>query len=156
MCAIIAISRDKKEVAKEVCEMRSLIAKEKPPKNQWDLKTMSGGIMDLEFIAQFSLITHIIEFQIGATTVDILDHLPNSFLNQSCIADLRYAYRLYTNLSQIIRLCLNDSLNPNDMPLGLSDLLLNSVGEPDLLRVEKLIVETGKLVCSVFTKIMKH
>ncbi|WP_375664721.1 bifunctional [glutamine synthetase] adenylyltransferase/[glutamine synthetase]-adenylyl-L-tyrosine phosphorylase [Bartonella sp. CL162QHHD] len=156
VCAIIAISRDKKEVAKEVCEMRSLIAKEKPPKNQWDLKTMSGGIMDLEFIAQFSLITHVIEFQIGATTADILDHLPNSFLNQSCIADLHYAYRLYTNLSQIIRLCLNDSLDPNDMPPGLSDLLLNSVGEPDLLRVEKLIAETGQLVCSVFTKIMKH
>ncbi len=156
VCAIIAISRDKKEVAKEVCEMRALIAKEKPPKNQWDLKTMSGGIMDLEFIAQFSLITHVIEFQIGATTADILDHLPNSFLNQSCIADLHYAYRLYTNLSQIIRLCLNDSLDPNDMPPGLSDLLLNSVGEPDLLRVEKLIAETGQLVCSVFTKIMKH
>ncbi|WP_375616054.1 bifunctional [glutamine synthetase] adenylyltransferase/[glutamine synthetase]-adenylyl-L-tyrosine phosphorylase [Bartonella sp. AP58NXGY] len=156
VCAIIAIPRNKEEVAKEVCEMRSLIAKEKPPKNQWDFKTMSGGIMDLEFIAQFALITHVIEFHIGETTADILDNLPNSFLNQSCVADLHYAYGLYTNLSQIIRLCLNDSFDPNDMPAGLSDLLLKSVGEPDLLRVEKLIAETGQLVCSVFTKVMKH
>ncbi|WP_175869185.1 bifunctional [glutamine synthetase] adenylyltransferase/[glutamine synthetase]-adenylyl-L-tyrosine phosphorylase [Bartonella gabonensis] len=156
VCTIIAISHNKDKVAKEVYEMRSLIAKEKPPKNQWDFKTMSGGIMDLEFIAQFALITHVIEFQIGATTADILDYLPNSFLNPSSIADLHYAHRLYTNLSQIIRLCLNDPLDPNDMPLGLSDLLLNSVGEPDLLRVEKLIAETGQLVCSVFIKIMKY
>ncbi|EJF75248.1 glutamate-ammonia-ligase adenylyltransferase [Bartonella alsatica IBS 382] len=130
--------------------MRTLIEKEKPPKNRWDLKTMPGGIMDLEFIAQFALITHVIEFQIGATTADILSHLPNSFLNQSFISNLHYAYSLYTNLRQIIRLCLNDSLDPDDMPPGLSDLLLSSVGELDLLRIENLIEETGKSVCSVF------
>ncbi|WP_208437553.1 bifunctional [glutamine synthetase] adenylyltransferase/[glutamine synthetase]-adenylyl-L-tyrosine phosphorylase [Bartonella taylorii] len=156
VCEIISFSRNKKDVAKAVCEMRTLIEKEKPPENRWDLKTMPGGIMDLEFIAQFALITHVIAFQIGATTADTLSLLPNSFLNNSFISDLRYAYGLYTNLSQIMRLCLNASLDPNDMPLGLSDLLLNSVGEPDLLRVEKLIEETGQSVCSVFTHIMKY
>lgn len=156
VCAIISFSRNKNDVAKAVCEMRTLIEKEKPPENRWDLKTMPGGIMDLEFIAQFALITHVITFQIGATTADTLSLLPNSFLNQTFISDLRYAYRLYTNLSQIIRLCLNASLDPNDMPLGLSDLLLNSVGEPDLLRVEKLIEETGQSVYSIFTQIVKY
>lgn len=135
--------------------MRALIEKEKPPENQWDLKTMLGGIMDLEFIAQFAVITHVIDFQIGATTADILARLPNNFLNQSFISDLRCAYGLYTNLSQIIRLCLNDALNPNDMPLGLSDLLLSSVGEPDLPRVEKLIKEMGQSVRSIFVQVMK-
>ncbi|EJF77640.1 glutamate-ammonia-ligase adenylyltransferase [Bartonella sp. DB5-6] len=156
VCAIISFSRNKKNVAKAVCEMRTLIEKEKPPENRWDLKTMPGGIMDLEFIAQFALITHVIAFQIGATTVETLSRLPNSFLNQMFISDLLHAYSLYTNLSQIIRLCLNASLDPNDMPLGLSDLLLNSVGEPDLLRVEKLIEETGQSVYSIFTQIMKY
>ncbi len=156
VCAIISFSRNKKDVAKAVCEMRTLIEKEKPPENLWDLKTMPGGIIDLEFIAQFALITHVIAFQIGATTADTLSLLPNSFLNQTLISDLRYAYGLYTNLSQIIRLCLNASLDPNDMPFGLRDLLLSSIGEPDLLRVEKLIEETGQSVCSVFTHVMKY
>ncbi|WP_317992994.1 bifunctional [glutamine synthetase] adenylyltransferase/[glutamine synthetase]-adenylyl-L-tyrosine phosphorylase [Bartonella gliris] len=155
VCAIIAFSRDKKKVTKAVRDMRALIEKEKPPENQWDLKTMLGGIMDLEFIAQFAVITHVIDFQIGATTADILARLPNNFLNQSFISDLRCAYGLYTNLSQIIRLCLNDALNPNDMPLGLSDLLLSSVGEPDLPRVEKLIKEMGQSVRSIFVQVMK-
>ncbi|EJF85733.1 bifunctional [glutamine synthetase] adenylyltransferase/[glutamine synthetase]-adenylyl-L-tyrosine phosphorylase [Candidatus Bartonella washoeensis] len=155
VCAIIAFSRDKKSVVKAVRDMRTLIEKEKPPKNQWDLKTMLGGIMDLEFIAQFAVVTHVIEFQIGATTADILAHLPNSFLNQSFVSDLCRAYSLYTNLSQITRLCLNDALNPHDMPLGLSDLLLTSAGEPDLPRIEKLIEETGQSVRSIFTQVMK-
>ncbi|WP_208435178.1 bifunctional [glutamine synthetase] adenylyltransferase/[glutamine synthetase]-adenylyl-L-tyrosine phosphorylase [Bartonella phoceensis] len=156
VCTIIAFPRDKKSVAKAVCEMRTLIEKEKPPKSRWDLKTMLGGIMDLEFIAQFAVITHVIDFRIGATTENILAHLPNSFLNQSFIFDLHHAYGLYTNLSQIMRLCLNDFLDPSDMPPGLSDLLLSSVGEPDLLRIEKLIEETRQSVCSILTHIMKH
>lgn len=111
--------------------------------------------MELEFIAQYALITHMIEFQIGTTTADILSHLPKSFLDQSLISELHHAYCLYTNLSQIIRLCLNDYLNPDDMPPGLGDLLLHSVGEPDLLRVEKLIEETGQSVHSIFTQVFK-
>ncbi|ENN92104.1 bifunctional [glutamine synthetase] adenylyltransferase/[glutamine synthetase]-adenylyl-L-tyrosine phosphorylase [Bartonella bovis] len=153
--AIIALPRDKKMIAKEVREMRALIEQKKPPKNRWDLKTIPGGIMDLEFIAQFAVITHMIEFQIGTTTADILSHLPKSFLDQTFISELHYAYCLYTNLSQIIRLCLNDYLNPDDMPPGLGDLLLHSVGEPDLLRVEKLIEETGQSVRSIFTQVLK-
>ncbi|WP_078719505.1 MULTISPECIES: bifunctional [glutamine synthetase] adenylyltransferase/[glutamine synthetase]-adenylyl-L-tyrosine phosphorylase [unclassified Bartonella] len=153
--AIIALPCDKKRVAKEVREMRALIEKEKPPANRWDLKTVPGGIMDLEFIAQFALITHVIDFQIGMTTADILSRLPSNFLEKSFISDLHYAYYLYTNLSQIIRLCLNDSLNPDDMPPGLSDLLLRSIGEPDLPRVEKLIEEIGQLVRTIFTKVME-
>ncbi|WP_409361707.1 bifunctional [glutamine synthetase] adenylyltransferase/[glutamine synthetase]-adenylyl-L-tyrosine phosphorylase [Bartonella heixiaziensis] len=155
VCTILACSRDKKSVTKAVCDMRALIAKEKPPKNQWDLKTMLGGIMDLEFIAQFAVVTHVLEFQIGATTADILARIPNSFLSQSFVSELHRAYSLYTNLSQIIRLCLNDALNPNDMPLGLSDLLLSSVGEPDLPRIEKLIEEMGKSVRSIFKRVIK-
>ncbi|MDD9330312.1 MAG: bifunctional [glutamine synthetase] adenylyltransferase/[glutamine synthetase]-adenylyl-L-tyrosine phosphorylase, partial [Bartonella sp.] len=153
--AIIALPCDKKKVAKEVREMRALIEKEKPPANRWDLKTLPGGIMDLEFIAQFALITHVIDFQIGATTADILSRLPLDFLSQSLISDLHYAYCLYTNLSQIIRLCLNDALNPDDMPPGLSDLLLRSIGEPDLPRVEKLIEEIGQSVRTIFTQVMR-
>ncbi|KEC55415.1 glutamate-ammonia-ligase adenylyltransferase [Bartonella koehlerae C-29] len=156
VCTIIGFSRNKKDVKKAICEMRMLIEKEKPPENRWGLKTMLGGIMDLEFIAQFSLITHVIAFQIRATTADILAQLPTSFLNQSFISDLHHAYGIYTNLSQIMRLCLNDALDLNDMPSGLSELLLSSVGEPDLLRVEKLIEETRQSVCSIFIQIMKY
>ncbi|WP_336294073.1 bifunctional [glutamine synthetase] adenylyltransferase/[glutamine synthetase]-adenylyl-L-tyrosine phosphorylase [Bartonella sp. CB169] len=156
VCEIISFPRNKKDVAKVVREMRTLIEKEKPPNNRWDLKTIPGGIMDLEFIAQFALITHVLKFQIGATTADILIHLPNSFLSQSFVFDLHHAYSLYTNLSQIIRLCLNDSLNPNDMPPRLSDLLLSSIGEPDLFRIETLIEENGRVVRSIFKQIMEY
>lgn len=155
VCAIIALNRDAKTIAKDVSEMRALIAEEKPPLNQWDLKTMDGGLVDLEFIAQFAAITHQADFEIGRTTADVLAHLPQTFLDSSSASELHHAYRLYTNLSQMMRLCLNEQLDPDDMPPGLSDLLQRAAGEPDLQRVEGLIAETGHSVAEIFRHVIR-
>ena len=151
---IIALKRDRKSVAHDVREMRALIEKEKPPLNIWDFKTMRGGQVDLEFIAQFSLICHQSEFVIGRTTGEVLERLPQSFLDISSVGELHHAYRIYTNLSQMMRLCLNDKLDPVDMPPGLADLLQRTVGEPDLGHVESLIAEMANSVGTLFDQVI--
>jgi len=115
---------------------------------------MRGGQVDLEFIAQFALITHQSEFVVGRTTGEVLEKLPQSFLSISSVGELHHAYRVYTNLSQMMRLCLNDKLDPDDMPPGLADLLQRTVGEPDLNHVESLIVETAKTVSQIFNDVV--
>lgn len=152
--AIIALKRDRKSVVHDVREMRVLIEKEKPPLNIWDFKTMRGGQVDLEFIAQFSLICHQSEFVIGRTTGEVLERLPQSFLDISSVGELHHAYRIYTNLSQMMRLCLNDKLDPVDMPPGLADLLQRTVGEPDLGHVESLIAEMANSVGTLFDQVI--
>ncbi len=154
VAAIIALKRDKEKVAHDVREMRELIEQEKPPLNIWDFKTMRGGQVDLEFIAQFALITHQTEFLAGRTTGEVLERLPQSFLSISSVGELHHAYRIYTNLSQIMRLCLNEKLNPDDMPPGLADLLQRTVGEPDLSRVESLISEMAEIVGTIFDEVV--
>lgn len=154
VAAIIALKRDRKSVVHDVREMRALIEKEKPPLNIWDFKTMRGGQVDLEFIAQFSLICHQNEFVIGRTTGEVLERLPQSFLDISSVGELHHAYRIYTNLSQIMRLCLNDKLDPVDMPPGLADLLQRTVGEPDLGHVESLIAEMANSVGTLFDQVI--
>lgn len=154
VAAIIALKRDRKSVVHDVREMRVLIEKEKPPLNIWDFKTMRGGQVDLEFIAQFSLICHQSEFVIGRTTGEVLERLPQSFLDISSVGELHHAYRIYTNLSQMMRLCLNDKLDPVDMPPGLADLLQRTVGEPDLGHVESLIAEMANSVGTLFDQVI--
>ena len=154
VAAIIALKRDRKSVVHDVREMRALIEKEKPPLNIWDFKTMRGGQVDLEFIAQFSLICHQSEFVIGRTTGEVLERLPQSFLDISSVGELHHAYRIYTNLSQMMRLCLNDKLDPVDMPPGLADLLQRTVGEPDLGHVESLIAEMANSVGTLFDQVI--
>ncbi|WP_295897275.1 bifunctional [glutamine synthetase] adenylyltransferase/[glutamine synthetase]-adenylyl-L-tyrosine phosphorylase [uncultured Bartonella sp.] len=154
VAAIIALKRDRKSVVHDVREMRALIEKEKPPLNIWDFKTMRGGQVDLEFITQFSLICHQSEFVIGRTTGEVLERLPQSFLDISSVGELHHAYRIYTNLSQMMRLCLNDKLDPVDMPPGLADLLQRTVGEPDLGHVESLIAEMANSVGTLFDQVI--
>ncbi|WP_297322332.1 bifunctional [glutamine synthetase] adenylyltransferase/[glutamine synthetase]-adenylyl-L-tyrosine phosphorylase [uncultured Bartonella sp.] len=152
--AIIALKRERKSVAGDVRDMRQLIEQEKPPLNIWDFKTMRGGQVDLEFIAQFALITHQSQFVIGRTTGEVLVNLPESFLDLTSIGELHHAYRIYTNLSQIMRLCLNDKLNPDDMPPGFADLLQRTAGEPDLQRVQSLIADAAKTVTEIFDRVV--
>ena len=51
-------ARDPVELAHEVREMRALIAREKGDSDPWDLKLVAGGLLDIEFIAQFLILAH--------------------------------------------------------------------------------------------------
>jgi len=49
---ILAAPRDKGKVIDDVVSMRALMARERKPRHAFDLKLASGGLVDLEFIAQ--------------------------------------------------------------------------------------------------------
>ena len=46
--------REPQKLAREVRQMRELIAREKGESDAWDLKLVSGGLIDIEFVAQYS------------------------------------------------------------------------------------------------------
>jgi [glutamine synthetase] adenylyltransferase / [glutamine synthetase]-adenylyl-L-tyrosine phosphorylase len=45
-------------LARDILSMRHLIAKEKPAKSPWDLKLADGGLVDIEFSAQYLSLVH--------------------------------------------------------------------------------------------------
>src|SRR6185369_8826205 len=45
--------RDRQRTAADVREMRELMTRERPPQGDWDLKLGPGGLVDIEFAAQF-------------------------------------------------------------------------------------------------------
>jgi glutamate-ammonia-ligase adenylyltransferase len=47
-----ARSRDAEKTIEDVTSMRALMGRERPPKHDFDLKLVDGGLVDLEFIAQ--------------------------------------------------------------------------------------------------------
>src|SRR5262249_29972551 len=50
---VLSVKRNISKVTTDVAEMRALIEKEKPPASAWDLKLVPGGVIDIEFIAQY-------------------------------------------------------------------------------------------------------
>ena len=64
---MLCMPRDIETVAADVREMRRAIAVEKGDAERWDLKYAAGGLIDIEFIAQFLQLVH------AAEVPDILD-----------------------------------------------------------------------------------
>ena len=54
--ATLTERRDRGKTGREVAAMRKLIASEKGDKDPWDLKLVSGGLIDIEFVAQYLML----------------------------------------------------------------------------------------------------
>src|SRR3954468_5141241 len=107
--ALLCRPRDRKTVAAHVAEMRHAIEKEKGEDTRWDLKYAAGGLIDLEFIAQYLQLVHAATKPeiLDTNTARVLDRAWRLGLLSAEDADvLRPAARLYHNLTQILRLCL--------------------------------------------------
>lgn len=153
---ILALPRDKAKIARDAVEMRELIGQEKPPRDLWDLKLMAGGLIDLEFIAQYAVLTGQVAENAHMTgTGDVLAHLASSLADAQPRQELVDAHHLYAGLTQIIRLCLTGPFERDDAPPGLRDLLLGVTDLPDFAVLEAHVKETSRKVREIFDLLLR-
>ncbi|ACD72129.1 glutamate-ammonia-ligase adenylyltransferase [Brucella abortus 01-4165] len=154
---VLAMPRDVRKLAGDVREMRELIAQEKPPRDDWDLKLKPGGIIDLEFIAQFATLAgYVKKTPRPFATEEVLANFDPFFADPAMVDGLVEAHRFYTNLSQATRLCLNDSAGLDQFPPGMRELLCRVAGLPDIERIEYELLEHYRLVRAAFDKLVGH
>ena len=149
--------RDRAKIARDVLDMRERIAKEKGTSNIWDMKQIRGGLVDLEFIAQFLQLIH------AADHPDILDQNTIRALCKARDAGVLHvadankmiaAVHLYSTLGQIVRLCQDGLFDPDQAPQDLKALLCRAVGVERFSRIEPMLVEHQKQVTDLFVKII--
>ncbi len=154
--AILAIPSQVKKTAKEMTDMRALIASEKPPRDNWDLKLRSGGLIDLEFIAQFAVLTGQVATETRHTSTELnLRHLKPDFSSPALAEELATAHHFYSNLTQIIRLCVDDNTGREDYLPGLLELLCRAAELPDIAHVEHQMDQTTEAVSKAFKQLLK-
>jgi [glutamine synthetase] adenylyltransferase / [glutamine synthetase]-adenylyl-L-tyrosine phosphorylase len=152
--SILTLPRDSSKVAKEVGDMRALIGKEKAPKGIWDLKLMPGGLIDLEFLTQFAALTR----QTGIKTVETakaLSHLSIVNLQEDARAELADAHFLFSNLTQVLRLCLKAEPADEELPQGLSDIMCRLSGLPDTAALAAHVKDTARKVRVIFDQTLR-
>jgi glutamate-ammonia-ligase adenylyltransferase len=147
---------DQTHVAKEVREMRSLIEQEKPPRDIWDVKLIEGGLVDIEFIAQYlSLIAPLHGFSAAdrdTNTEMTLKRLGPALMDANDLETVRSALHLYSDIAQIIRLCIDGPFDPKEAPEGLKELLCRASDMPDLKVLEGEIRRSSRAVREVFRR----
>ncbi|MGA2313332.1 MAG: bifunctional [glutamine synthetase] adenylyltransferase/[glutamine synthetase]-adenylyl-L-tyrosine phosphorylase [Xanthobacteraceae bacterium] len=154
---VLCRRRDPSAVAADVIEMRAAIAKEKGDADPWDLKYAAGGLVDIEFIAQYLQLTQ------AAATPDILDTSTARMLEQAArlgvlaaedAAVLRPAVLLFHDLTQILRLCLPGAFDPKSANAGVLALLARAADLPDFPALQAHVVETQRQVRGCFVRIL--
>ncbi|MFN7011146.1 MAG: bifunctional [glutamine synthetase] adenylyltransferase/[glutamine synthetase]-adenylyl-L-tyrosine phosphorylase [Allorhizobium sp.] len=159
IAAVLAKPRDEAKTAADVAEMRAMIDKEKPPKDIWDVKLIPGGLIDIEFIAQhLALIARgrgvAIEVN-GLSTAEALKRLGGQLMDPNDLDLCLAALKLYTELSQVIRLCVDGGFDPANVPAGLIDLVCQAGDSPDLKALEAEIKRLSKAVRKVFQGVVR-
>jgi glutamate-ammonia-ligase adenylyltransferase len=156
---VLSTRRDVRKVAKDVAEMRALIEQEKPPANMWDLKLIPGGVVDIEFIAQYlALIAPAKDVAVkvnGISTGEALKQLGAPLMASTDVDSCSEAFGLYTELSQLIRLCIDGPFDPKDAPAGLIDLVCRAGDCPDIKTLEGEMKQLSKTVRKAFQAVVK-
>ncbi|MGH6770795.1 MAG: bifunctional [glutamine synthetase] adenylyltransferase/[glutamine synthetase]-adenylyl-L-tyrosine phosphorylase [Xanthobacteraceae bacterium] len=155
--AVLCTPRDAEAIAGDVTEMRQAIARENSEDDRWDLKYAAGGLIDLEFIAQYLQLVH------AATTPDILDTSTGRVFDKAWRLGLlatahaevlRPAVRLYHDLTQILRLCLPGTFDPKTAAPELCSLLARAADVPDIATLDAFVAETQAKVRRSFVQIL--
>ncbi|GAA0783991.1 bifunctional [glutamine synthetase] adenylyltransferase/[glutamine synthetase]-adenylyl-L-tyrosine phosphorylase [Roseibium denhamense] len=157
ICHTLTSQRDRPVLADDVRSMRAKIEKEKGTKDIWDLKQVAGGLVDIEFIAQFLLLANGRGHPeiITQATDDALTILRESgFLSVGDAEVLLEALGLYQRLTQVLRMALDGKFEPRDAPGGVLDLLVQASGSPTFSRLEADLADRQRQVRTVFERLV--
>jgi glutamate-ammonia-ligase adenylyltransferase len=149
--------RDAVAVAGDVVEMRRAIATEKGDGDRWDLKFAAGGLVDIEFIAQYLQLVHAADHPeiLDTSTARVLGKAWRLGLLPTAEAEvLRPAVRLYQNLIQVLRLCLPGAFDRKTAGAGLLRLLVRAGDAPDFAALDAHVAETEAKVRQSFVRIL--
>ncbi len=150
-------ARDKTKVTADVADMRRLMLKENAPYGIWDIKRAKGGLVDIEFIAQYLQILHAHDAPeiLHPTTFRSLERLVAAqLLGEEHGRVLKEACLLYQRLTQVLRLCVNGPYEPQSVPSGLNRIVASATAAPDVGSAEALLSDTQAQVAAVFSRIV--
>ncbi|MDX2095464.1 MAG: bifunctional [glutamine synthetase] adenylyltransferase/[glutamine synthetase]-adenylyl-L-tyrosine phosphorylase [Alphaproteobacteria bacterium] len=147
--------RDADSLLADVLDMRTRIAKQFPSHNPWALKHVRGGMVDLDFIAQYLVLRHAPSHPAlwhrsarqvfeTAQTLGVLD--------ESTTAPLIAAKKFLSDLMSLLRLSAPGGLITDDAPIGLKRQLVQVMREEDFDALKQHVLDHEAEVSRIFAR----
>ncbi|HSI42287.1 MAG TPA: bifunctional [glutamine synthetase] adenylyltransferase/[glutamine synthetase]-adenylyl-L-tyrosine phosphorylase [Xanthobacteraceae bacterium] len=156
--AVLRAPRERARLAADILDMRGAIADEKGDADPWDLKYARGGLVDIEFLAQFLVLSHSAEHPpiADTSTARILAAAGRAGVLADDDAQLlRNACRLLHDLTQVLRLSVAAPFVPAQASPALRQLLARAGAMPDFATLEAHVFETQTMVRTVFERVLE-
>ncbi len=155
---VLTRPREVASVAKDVADMRHAIALEKGEDDIWDLKYAAGGMVDIDFVAQYLQLVQAADKPdiLDVSTLHVLDNAARlGVLPHSSAEILRSAAHLYHDLTQILRLCVSEKFGAESAGEDLRRILARAGDAPDFSSLQARVKETQGDVRRVFREIVE-
>ncbi len=139
-------------------EMREKLAAQFPGKNRWDLKFAPGGLIDIEFVAQTLQLQDapVRPGVLSTSTIEALTRLRDSGALARKDADtLIEASEFQQALTQVLRIAVDGTLDPQSVTPGLKALLLRAVDAPDFEVLQYRLAEIQKSAHAIFEDVLR-
>ncbi len=131
---VLCRPRDPDTLLADVADMRRRMAREHKPGNPWDVKHRLGGLVDIEFTAQY------LQLRWAATHPDVLAQNTRQTLDNAMKADilapsdrdqLVEAWGLWSAIQTVLRQTIAGSFDADAAPAGLKAILVAAAGYAD-------------------------
>jgi glutamate-ammonia-ligase adenylyltransferase len=155
---ILRKARNRAALAKDVRDMRALIAQEKGEDDAWDLKLAAGGLLDIEFIAQFLVLAESgghPEVRDVSTRTVVAKAGAAGLLTAEQARALTDAHRLFTDATQLMRLSVDGPFDPTKAAGGVTRRIAAAAELPDIGALDGAIREARAEVRAAFEAILK-
>jgi glutamate-ammonia-ligase adenylyltransferase len=148
--------RDPAKLKSDVMEMRTRVEKEFGTRNIWDIKYAKGGLLDIDFLAQYLLLLYAPdtpEAKPGAS-VDIfrwlekMGKIPHATAKH-CIESGLFLEQLF----HMLRLCSDSDFNESNALPGLKKLLCDSMKLPDFETLSQRLISVEAQVHAEYTAV---
>ncbi len=151
----LSMPMDRDIILRGASEMRDKIAAQFPGKEMWDLKFAPGGIVDLEFIAQFLQLCHAAQADVlDQNTIKAIKKLNKAgALSDTETKKLIDAALFQHALTQVLRIALEGAFKPETASAGLKALLVRTAKTDDFASLEAQLSAAQAGVREIFSRI---
>lgn len=143
-------------LAGDVAKMRALIDAEKGTENPFEVKMVAGGLVDVEFIAQWARLR---TGRSGAQPADtsiraMIEAAGEDLIGEADRKVLLEAFDLYNTVLQLVRMCMHGEFRPGEAPDGLGEMLCSRLDMPELGVLETHLRTCQKSVRAIFRRLV--
>ena len=157
MRSILTRPRDPAKLAADVLDMRERIRQQHPGDHFWDIKYRRGGMLDVEFIAQFLQLRHAASMPsvLRPNTGEALQALAaDGCIADDVAADLLASGRLWHRLLGMLRLTVGPEIDEKMVGDGLGRSLAAGAGLPDIDALRREIEQAALRVAALFDRLI--
>ena len=155
--AVLTSRRDPDRLLREVAAMRARMARERPPRSPWDVKHLPGGLVDIEFIAQYLQLRHAdahpeaLSPNTGAALVGLASA---GRLEESAAGELGEALALWRRVQGMLRLTVEGAFVEERATEGLRAALARYASCPDFEALKRRMSAAAERASTHFSAII--